>query len=422
MSARELDVWCHGELAGRLRDDGRSLTFAYDEAWVAAGRPPLGQALPTSGGLDDHAVRAFFEGLLPEGEIRDHLAARLGVSASNPFSLLEQIGGDCAGAISLYTAGARPPAESGQVSWLSDDEVAQLVLDLPQRPMHADPDGEYRLSLAGAQDKLPVVVRDGRIGLPSGATPSTHILKAPIGRLPATVLNEALWSRVGTLLGIDCARSTPHRIGDVEMLFVERYDRAGGDDGTTVRLHQEDFCQALGVVSDHKYEREQGPGLADCFALLRRASRSPARELPRLLDAWALSFLAANHDAHAKNYALLYRPDGAGLAPVYDVLNTVDYWKVTPMDRKMAMQVGGEYRPGYVRRRHMDRMLHDAGLGPAPSRRRLRALAIDAPAAVASARKELSFSSWDHPHLDKLVNTTAKRSEHLLSILDEPGR
>lgn len=419
MTSRTLEVWCLGERAGHLADDGRRLSFTYDSAWIAGGRPALSQALPADGEFGEDHVHAFFEGLLPEGELRRLIASRLGVSAGNEFSLLERIGGDCAGAISLYPPGAAPRAGGGSVSWLDDAAVVDLVRELPQRPMYAGADGEYRLSLAGAQDKLPVVVDGGRIGLPAGGRPSTHILKTPIARLPATVLNEALWSRVGERLGIECARSLPHRVGDVEMLLVERYDRRRGATGDVERLHQEDFCQALGIDSDHKYEREGGPGLPDCFRLLRRVSRTPGVDLPRLVDAWALSFVAANHDAHGKNFSLLYRPDGVALAPVYDVLNTLGYRGLQPMDRKMAMQIGGEYRPDYVRRRHLERMISDAGLGSAATRRRLRALLAQAPAAVDDARRDLAAEFWDHEHLGAIVQMAHVRVRTLLGAIDE---
>lgn len=420
MSDRVLDVWCFGMPAGRLIDDGHHLTFSYSEGWVAAGRPPISQSLPVRDEHPREAARAFFEGLLPEGDLRDLLAARLGVSSDNEFSILEQIGGDCAGAISLYPEGRAPEPGAGGVHWFDDASLAAFVTDLPSRPMAADPDGEFRLSLAGAQDKAPVVVEGGRVGLPTGGRPSTHILKTPISRLPATVLNEAMWSRVGARLGITTASSVPYRVGETEMLLVERYDRQPGEQpGEVRRLHQEDFCQALAIPSNRKYENEGGPSLAQCFSLLRGAATEPAMQLPRLLDAWALSFIAANHDAHGKNYSLLYGPEGVTLAPVYDVLNTAAYWKVKDMDRKMAMKVGGESRPAYVHRRHLDHMFQDCGLGAVAARRRLRSLARRAPDAIAETRREIAAEFWDDAHLDKIVDMSVKRAQHLTEIVDE---
>jgi serine/threonine-protein kinase HipA len=183
-------------------------------------------------------------------------------------------------------------------------------------------------------------------------------------------------------------------------------------------LHQEDFCQALGIPSARKYEAEGGPGLADGFALLRRAVDVPARQAPLLLDYFALSFLVGNHDAHGKNYSLLYLPDSdrATLAPAYDVLSTVAYRKVRPMSRKLAMSVGGEYRPDYIRPRHLQRLLRDAGLGAAPSRRRLRALAERAPAAAAAVHNALLDAGWDADILGVIEEIVAQRAGWLLEI------
>ena len=156
----------------------------------------------------------------------------------------------------------------------------------------------------------------------------------------------------------------------------------------------------------------------DCFALLRRAADVPAQEIVRLVDAVALSFLVGNHDAHGKNHSLLYLPSspGAVLAPAYDVLSTVAYDKVRPMSRKMAMSIGGEYRPDYVRARHLDRMLAEAGLGVAVARRRLRTLATEAPAAVRAARAELAAEGWDAPVLARIVTVVEQRAKRLEGI------
>lgn len=419
MTARTLSVVCFGRIAGTLTDDVSGIAFSYDPAWVSAGQPPLSQSLPIDGAFGAGEASAFFGGLLPEGRPRELLARQLGVSVSNDFGLLDRIGGDTAGAISLVRPGTPlPPTTGTDVEWLDDDQLAQLIAELPSRPMHADAEGEYRLSLAGAQDKLPVVVNDhGQVGLTKGRTPSTHILKTPIDRLPDTVANEAFCLGFGRQLGINTAEATPRRVKDQECLLVGRYDRRSTG-GVIQRLHQEDFCQALGVPSHRKYESEGGPGLADCFALLSRVVDVPAREAPRLLDYIGLSFLVANHDAHGKNYSLLYLPDTAQpvLAPAYDILSTIAYRKVKPMSRKMAMKFGGDYRPDYVRARHLDRLLGDAGLGVAASRRRLRALAAEAPAAGAAVRTALANEGWDSDVLEQVQAIVEQRSEWLSEI------
>lgn len=199
---RTLGVWCFDRLAGTLLDTPDGLTFTYETAWLVDGMPPLSQSLPLDGTFAPRAAASFFGGLLPEGTPRELLARRLGVSARNDFGMLAAVGGDTAGAISLQPGGQAPRAWADDVEWLDDDALITLIDELPSRPMHADEDGEYRLSLAGAQDKLPVVVaEDGRIGLTKGQTPSTHILKTPIEHLADTVVNEAFCPAVGRTLG-----------------------------------------------------------------------------------------------------------------------------------------------------------------------------------------------------------------------------
>jgi serine/threonine-protein kinase HipA len=420
-----LDVRCFDELAGRLVDEPEGLAFAYDADWLAAGLPPLSQSLPLDGSFDAAAVAAFFGGLLPEGMPRELLARRLGVSSGNDFGLLATVGGDTAGAISLQSPGQVPPPSGNDVEWLDDGALIALVDELPTRPMHADEDGEYRLSLAGVQDKLPVVVgEDGRIGITKGQTPSTHILKTPIERFDDTVANEAFSLALGRAIGIDVVTATPHRVDEREFLLVERYDRRR-QEGVIRRLHQEDFCQALGVPTDRKYQAEGGPSLADCFGLLRRATAVPAPEVLKLLDDIALSFLVGNHDAHGKNYALLFLPETASaiLAPAYDIVSTVAYHKSHNLTRKMAMGIGGEYRPDYVEPRHLDRLLDVAGLGAAAARRRLRAHAAAAPAAAREAHAQLVADGWDKPVLERIVAIVSRRAARLGALArSAPGR
>jgi serine/threonine-protein kinase HipA len=155
--------------------------------------------------------------------------------------------------------------------------------------------------------------------------------------------------------------------------------------------------------------------LADCFALIRRATEVPAREAIKLLDYVGLSFIVGNHDAHGKNYSLLYLPDSAGaiVAPAYDVLSTIVYDKVKPMSRKMAMKIGGEYRPAYVRARHLDRMFDSAGLGVAAARRRLGGLARSAPEAAADTHRALAADGWDSEVLARIEAIVAERARWL---------
>jgi serine/threonine-protein kinase HipA len=414
-----LVVWCFARQAGVLTQSANGIEFVYAAEWVADEMPPLSQSLPLDGRLDAAAAGAFFGGLLPEGEPRRHLARLLGISESNDYSMLAMIAGDTAGAITLLPQGDRPGPVSGDVEWLDEPALAELLTGLPSRPMHVDADGEYRLSLAGAQDKLPVVVDEsGRIGLTRGQTPSTHIIKTPIERLNHTVVNEAFCPMVGRQLGADVVDASAQRVAGQEFLLVKRYDRRESDDGV-VRLHQEDFCQALGVPAARKYQAEGGPSLADCFALVRRATAVPAREVIKLLDDVALNFLLGNHDAHGKNFSLLYAPESgqAVLAPAYDVLSTFAYRRTHNLTRKMAMSIGGEYRPEYVRARHLDRLFDEAGLGAAAARRRLRGMARDAPGAARNAHQQLIDTGWDAPILWRIIELIDARAQWVLDLI-----
>lgn len=414
MTMATLDVLCFGERAGVLADEPDGLRFTYDRAWIAAGRPPLSQSLPLDGDPSPAVVHAYFGGLLPEGEPRRLLARRLGVSERNDFALLGAIGGDCAGAITLASpAASAGPSADAEIDWLDDARLAELIATLPDYPMLADEDGEIRLSLAGAQDKLPVLADpDGRVGLTSGRTPSTHILKMPIARFPGTVVNEAFCLAFGRRLGLNTADAWPRRAGEQAYLLVRRYDRVRHGDRVE-RLHQEDFCQALGIPSERKYEVEGGPSLADCFALVRRATHVPAKHTLVLLDAVALNFLVGNHDAHGKNFSLLHSARHTELAPFYDVLSTVAY---PGLARRAAMAIGGERRPDYVRRRHLDRLCEAAGLGGAAARRRLLAMAQEAPDAAALVRAALAEEGWDHPVLDTVLGIVERRAAQLVAI------
>jgi serine/threonine-protein kinase HipA len=422
LTDRTLDVYCFGRRAGTLTDARGGLQFAYDPGWLKDDLPPLSHSLPRDGTFALEAVTAFFGGLLPEGRPRELLARQLGVSLGNVFGLLEQLGGDTAGAVSLVEPGTVPPPPGSDVEWLDESGLAQLIDELPRRPMHADADGEFRLSLAGAQDKLPIVVgEDERVGLTKGGTPSTHILKTPIERLPDTVDNEAFCLDLGRRLGIDTVHVTPGRARGREYLLVERYDRAGDAHGVQ-RLHQEDFCQALAIPSERKYEAEGGPSLADCFTLVRAATAVPASQAIKLLDYVLLSLLVGNHDAHGKNYSLLYQPARAGtvLAPQYDVLSTIVYESLQRMSRKQAMKLGGEYRPRYLRSRHFDRLIADAGLAPAATRRRARGLAARAPEAAAELRADFGAAGWSAATLDRIVEIVTQRAG-LLTRLATPA-
>ncbi len=367
----ELAVWLFSERVGTLAlIDGR-LNFWYTSNWLASSNAvPLSCSLPLqTEHFDDHKTRPFFAGLLPEGKLRRLIAQQFHVSGQNDFALLDLMGGECAGAVSFLNSsqGLSNVVINDNVQWLSDEEIIAILDELPSHPLLAGNDG-LRLSLAGAQDKLPVIVLDAKIGLPLYGTPSSHILKPAIQAVEDSVINEGFCLALAEAIKLKPARSKIHMVKDRKFLLVERYDRLYDNNGHRQRLHQEDFCQALSVVPEMKYQNEGGPTLARCFDLLRRITRPSAPQLMRLFDYVIFNTLIGNHDAHAKNFSLLYLDKVAVLSPLYDALSTAIYPTLTP---KMAMKIGSKYKFSEVEAKHWEQFAESAGLSKAQTKKRI---------------------------------------------------
>jgi len=422
-----LDVYLHRDRVGRLeRGEGARLSFAYEPGWVENGRP-LSLCLPVRvEPFSDAECRPFFAGLLPEGEFLRAVARALGVSAENPFSVLEQIGGECAGAVSLVAPDVAPPFDrSPPPRWLDDGDLEQLLEELPMRPLLIGADGEddvLRLSLAGARNKLPVLAEDARLGITRGRPPSSHIVKKPDLDLPELVANEAYCLALARESGLDAAQGTPIAAGEQEGLLVKRYDRetVSEEAGAVHRLHQEDFCQASGLAPGQKYQGEGGPGAAECAALLRAHAAAPGRDLLAFLDALLFNLLIRNSDAHSKNYSLLLDGDGVPrLAPLYDLLSASVYGG--SYGRKMAMKYGGEYRPRYIRGRHLDRLGSDLEISARIVRSRAMELSERTLAARSDARQGLPTAWQGAPLLDAIDTTLDEAATALRAAAVEPA-
>lgn len=411
---RALAVWWEGTVVGALTADRHgAMRFAYDADWLAdPAAPALSVSLPKRAEpFPPRRCRPFFEGLLPEGAQRDAVASALGVSRANEFRLLERLGGEVAGALALWPAGESPPRfeAAGTASSLADDELAALLASLETRPFLAGTRG-LRLSLAGAQSKLPVVLVEGGIGLPTPGQPTTHILKPPIDRFPATTENEAFAMRLAARLGVDAAPIEPRLVAGHPCLLVSRYDRRAEPDGAVRRLHQEDFCQALGIVADRKYAADGGPGFRQCFELVRRACTRPAVEVLKLLDAAIVQVLLGNADAHGKNYSLLHREGRIELAPLYDLLSTVAYPDLSP---HFAMRIARRAALEELSRGDWDRFATNAGLGAPFVRRRVQDLADLALTRADTVATELAGPGMDQDALSGFAERVTDRARRL---------
>lgn len=341
----ELEVELFGHRAGCVSLHGdlsspEDWRFVYDEAFLAA---PSTVALSVSLPLRREAhvgavVRNWFCNLLPEGGVREAITRRLRIAERDDFALLAAIGHECAGAVGVHRIDA-PSTERASGS----DDLEERVREQGDGTwaLLAEP---LRLSLAGAQDKIAVVrAADGRLRLPHADQPSTHILKPDSAQFHGLRDLEALGLELARAIGLDAARAEPVVIGGRAALLIERFDRVIDADGRTRRLHQEDFCQALGYPGELKYQSQGGPGLAACSALVRRLGLGPTA-VQGLLD-WVLyNALIGNADAHAKNLALLCDADGRRrLAPFYDLVPTIAM-PASMVERTPALRIGEAQR------------------------------------------------------------------------------
>ena len=358
MASDSLAVWSNElQIAVIDRERKGKLRLSYtDEAHATfpGGTPLLSLNLPlTRDRYPNDRTCAFLDGLLPEGEPRNAIAADLDLPASDVFGLMAALGRDCAGAFVIQPDDQPPPGQPTTTTAepLTSDDLAELVANLRSAPLGVG--RKVRLSLAGVQEKLLLTrLPDGSWGRPVEGTPSTHILKPEIERYANTVENEAFCMRVARNLGFSVANIETILVDERPVLVVERYDRIVDAEGSVQRVHQEDFCQAFGLRPARKYQEDGGPTLARIANALRDYAEPEAPET--FLHALALNVVLGNCDAHAKNFSLLHTESGAlRLAPLYDVMAT----RLYPTDDHLAMYVDSVQKADRVT---ADRIVNEA--------------------------------------------------------------
>lgn len=387
---RRLNVFWDGRIVGRydLLEDGSEL-FTYDLEYLkSSDAAPISHSLPLRADpYGKRQLRPFFAGLLPEESQRQRIADYLGLGVSDDFSMLEAIGGECAGALEIIPQGTPQHGKASSLVPCSDAKLAEIVKALPFRPLMAGATG-LRLSLAGAQSKLPVVFKGGRFYLPEDGAPSTHILKPELSEwFKGIVLNEHCCMTLARAIGLPAANTSIVRVGDIPCLLVERYDRVvDGQTGAVRRLHQEDFCQALGRQPEQKYQSDGGPIVREVARLIREGwSSMPARDVLAFIDLVVFNAMIGNADAHGKNYSMLYDGRTRRLAPGYDLVSTV-YWPA--LASSPAMKIGGSDSINSILSGHWRRFAEETGVSAAALRQRIARLCD---AAIAQTSESLSI-------------------------------
>lgn len=373
---RQLNTWMNGVLVGNwlIAPQGRQ-EFRYAATWLesSASRPlSLSMPLqPSDTAYRDARVETFFDNLLPDSsDIRRRIQSRFGTASTSAFDLLTEIGRDCVGAVQLLAPDDQPQGiHSINGEPLTDDAIANLLRATVSAPAlgHRD-DDDFRISIAGAQEKTALLWHEGCWHRPRGTTPTTHIFKLPLGRvgnmqadLTTSVENEWLCSQIVRAYGLSTAHCDMAQFEDQRVLIVERFDRRLAQDGTWwVRLPQEDMCQATVTAPGHKYESDGGPGIRDIMSLLLGA-RTAHADRQTFFKTQILFWMLAATDGHAKNFSVFIEPGGRySLTPLYDILSAYPVMgrganNIAPNKARMAMAVSGKNRHYYwskIQRRH----------------------------------------------------------------------
>lgn len=421
-----IGLWMNGIYVGEWRISSRGVhTLAYAQEWRdSIFARPISLSLPIEEDHHGPVVERYFDNLLPDNKaIRSRLQEKFGASSDSAFDLLSEIGRDCVGALQLLPAGeVPPPADTITGEELDNEQISQLLDNVLMAGRHADLD-DFRISVAGAQEKTALLFWQGGWKRPTDAIPTTHLLKLPIGRhndlqidLSTSVDNEWICSRILNAFKIPVAEARPETFGKHRVLVVTRFDRRVGPEGKSlIRRPQEDMCQVFGVGSSSKYEDKGGPGIQQIMHKLL-ASDQYAYDREVFFKAQIIFWMLAAIDGHAKNFSIHLGDQGRfSLQPLYDVLSAHPYLRTGGQSGiggqsleakkiKMAMAWSGEnrhYRWSEIEPRHFISTGRRCGLQPTFVEQMLDELVADTPSVVETVGKECAEA--DKAVLDRIL-------------------
>ncbi|MCB1471066.1 MAG: type II toxin-antitoxin system HipA family toxin [Rhizobiaceae bacterium] len=444
-NGNRLDAILYDRKVGTLERGQDGLHFFYDRQWLEDASEGRGHALSlsmplTRGEHGPEVVEAFIAGLLPESnQHRNRIAQAFGLPAAHEsdFEFLRLIGRDCAGAVVFADPAEKNRAlrEPPGFKVVSEEELAQLLRELPARPLVDDPVLGTRISLAGVHDKMAVLVMGGKVALPINGFPSSHIIKVDIAGLDDSIKTEHFCLRLANACGLRVPPSQIQQAEDKVFMRIARYDRTlqTRQDGPALlnRTHQEDFCQALGVHPLNKYEEKGGPTWKRMAEVMKLMDR-PAVDQAGLLDRALFQYLSGNPDAHGKNYSVRYSPSGRlSLSPAYDLNNQAAFAaRYTSMKPLLAMSVGrdkdnpkqGEFWRTRITRDHWAEFAQDVGMPATHVLKRLDDMALKISSAVGTLREEMRHTLADTPLLDVIVDDVRARAAAIRENRTEPSR
>lgn len=418
-----LNVYLNNRLVGQLnKQPNGAIKFAYDESWLNWEHTfPISLSLPLrEDTYRGEPVVAVFDNLLPDSDLlRRRVAEKVGARGTDAYNLLAAIGRDCVGALQFMPDETPPSTDSTTIDGepVSEQEIEKILNNLARAPLGLQQDDDFRISVAGAQEKTAFLHHEGRWLKPKGTTPTTHLFKTQIGHLPEdldltnSVENEFYCLQLLKAFGLPVNNAEIKIFGKTKALVIERFDRRWTKDGRLLRLPQEDCCQALSIPPTMKYQNQGGPGITDILAFLK-GSDNPADDQIRFLKAQILFWLIGATDGHAKNFSVFLGPGGGYLlTPFYDVLTTqpcLDANQITRRQMKLAMSVGNSrhYRIDEIHARHFIQTSDTAGLPREIILGTIDELIETAPKAISKLERALpdDFPDDIHVSVQKAIN------------------